>query len=257
MSIVTDFSGIEKVVWDFDNVHWKFKCIPGRDLETICDQEKAKIAVEIFPCLDFDQAVRMSQAGYRKYLDSFKGFLDLAQKTGVSEEELVEALFSRYHRNLYKRLKDEYPQIFAPSLATITAFQRLNGQVEHVILTHACADNFVWPFTQELKIAHYINQVIDYRATGFTLKGAGPYAINMAIGNTDPSKVVFAEDTIKHLQVAKEAFPEIKTVLVDEEIGFIPDGVDLVISSPEELLNKLSCVSAPQYKVATPFAPSL
>jgi phosphoglycolate phosphatase-like HAD superfamily hydrolase len=259
MSKITDFSEIEKVVWDFDGVWWDYYDIPGEDLNKAFNQEKAKIALEIFSGLGFDEAIQRAENSHRIYGDSFSGFKDLAEQNGMSHDELIHHLYTRYHINLFKRLRDEYPQIFIPCMETIAAFKRINGRVNHTILTHSCADGLTRPFAKELGIAEFFHRIMDYKSVGYTGKGAGPQAISMAIGRTDPSKVVFVEDTVKHLHIAKEAFPELKTVLVSRNttVDVKPDGVDLVISSPKELLNMMAGVAPAQQYQAKPYSLSL
>ncbi len=234
-----DLTNIEKIIHDFDGVYWDYYSLPGNVIYEICVEEDAFAAMEIIPGLDYSRATELARASFVNHHDCFGCFIEAAEQGGVSRDELIGRLFPLYHKNLYNRVKSEYPQTLKPSQDILNAFNRLNGRASHVLLSNASRGQWLEPCLEDLKMKKYFSRIIDYQDMGFISKSLGPDGVALALGDTHPSRAIFIEDGASNLQTAKRAYPELITVLVSGKTAIRPEGVDIMVTNPLEILDML------------------
>lgn len=240
-----NLSHIKHVKWDWEGVFYDYDTpyMTSEELFAVQNAEKAKAACEIFNALDYKKALELSYISYQKYNDAIQAFIPLAKGSNLDEGLAKLELFHLYHKKIFEVTPQEFPQIFMPEQKLINEFERTKSQISHSVVTHSCVNEWAKPSASKKEIEQYIGHWIGYNHFDFLSKSQSQRALDVAFEMTGakPEETAFVEDSIKHLEVSKNAYPDMVTVFKGNLNGEPkPDYVDVVVNKPVDFLKKLA-----------------
>lgn len=255
-----DLSHIRAVIWDFDGVWYDYDAIPNSGFYDLCDYAAASAGCKLVPWLNHQDSLDAARESYKKYHDGISAHIPYLMQTGLSESAAKKIMFREYHSTLFNDFKATCPELLDVCHDTVAALRKLPTHIHQGILTHASAGHWVIPFLKASQNGQFfpLENIVDYEDFDFKPKGFGPEGISLAFNKmgVHPSHTIFVEDSVKNLQVAKQAYPSLTTVLKSNAPDSLQDGVDFVIRNPLDLYQKLSVANELSPKNA-PIAPSL
>jgi len=248
---------IKAVVSDFDGVWYDIEALPNKDFYRLCDNSCAEAVSSIFPNINYEDAGKIASMSYKKYNNNVDGFLPFAREAGIDESEFKINLHRSYHSRLLMNVLNECPNLVAGSVSLSEKFAESSAFVTHAILSHASVDDWIKPILRFRGDTPYIDDkyIWGMENFGFISKeqSAEPISsIIKAIGY-DSSEVMFIEDNIKNIEVAKKAFPDLTTVFVKgassrADESKVAEFADLVVHNMEEALDKILEIKTPSIK---------
>lgn len=237
---------IKAIIWDFDGVFYGIDDLPDEEFYRLCDRSCAEAMQNILPDLSFDAAEEMAKKSYAEHGNSIDGFVPLAKESGIDVDEFKLLFHQNYHKKLFENVIDEYPNLISGSEKVSSKFSRVSRDIKNVILSHADVDSWVNPVLRLRGDEDCFDQDLIWGLDQFDFeaKGKSPRAITMMLEELamEPSEVLFVEDSLTNLKVAKSAFPDLNTAFVrnaakpiaEEEIMQV---ADVAADSQEEVLD--------------------
>ncbi len=237
----------DAVLWDFDGVlySYHFNDIEPADLHHNFYSANGKGAQGLIPSLSDEDAYRLGGESFVKYHDTVTGFLPYAEETGLDINEFKKQLLAAQLKWSFKHISENIPQLIAPCEETNQLFADLDQFIRHAMITHANAQYWAEPVSEHLGVHNYFDHILGYDDFDFKSKGQSAYAVELAmqkLGATSEESI-FIEDQIKHLEVAKESYPDLCTVLIEGETSIAqPEYVDIMVSRPKDFMKQLLAV---------------
>lgn len=232
-SATYNLKNLSAILWDFDSVLTK----PDHRFFNLCDISNPRAACKIIPDLEYEEALYLSNKAFKEHRDTLIGFLPLAKKHNIPEEKLKSGIFTEFFKILYEETIKQIPELFAPNKESISKFEQLSQHVEHCIISHSCAQNWVKPALQLMGKYPFFREdcVLGFNDFNYENKSISPTAILLGMYRlaSTPNNTAFVEDTLANLQMAKASCPDITTVWVSEE-SHTPKGVDIIVKSEDE-----------------------
>ncbi len=232
------------ILHDFDGPHCNHLLID--EYEAFFDQIKAEAAMHLFPDLCHEEAARMSRESSQIYHYGLEPFLGLAKKAGLDEEAFIALFHATYHQFTYKKISEEHPHLLEPCSKTLAAFRSLQGIVRHGLLTQGCFKNWTGPALTHQKTLEFFdpNCLLDHMGLGRRTKAKSPEPIRIGMQRlgVKAHQTIFLEDSLRNLQIAKEAEPEILTVYIHQRaarLPKLPDYVDFQVRDVYTLLKRV------------------
>lgn len=216
-------------VHDFDGVH--FDCDVGYHFRA-----RAAVARMIFTDLSSEKAYRMCQDSLYLMHSPLAAFEEKAKDMSLDIQHMRQALHDGSYALAFTSLLCEKPALIIDQAEIRCAMDRLaQHDVQHVLLTHASLDNWVFPILERQGYAQHFNRSASkgFEDIGFVPKSASvrPLASSMLSLGVGPQQTVFIEDTLRNLEIAKNAYPDLCTVWVNAEKRPQPAFVDYKVSS--------------------------
>lgn len=238
------FKNRNAILWDFDGVlySYHFNDIEPQELHSNFFSANGKGARELIPSLSDEDAYRLGGETFLKYHDTVTGFLQFREETGLSVEEFKSRLLKAQLKWSYKHISENIPELIAPCDETNQLFAALDKYVNHAMITHANAEYWAKPVSNNLGVADYFDYILGYDDFDFQSKGKSAHAVTIALEklNANAAQAVFVEDQVLHLEVAKNAYPDLCTVLIEgEEPIDQPEYVDVMVSRPKDFMRVL------------------
>jgi len=238
--MMKNLSKVKGIFWDFDGVFYEYDTVPNYGFYELCDKANAMAAYKIIVGLDYDTALNLAAESYKKYNDPITGFVPLAKEYGVSEKFLKDNIFYIYHSTLFDLTVQEHPHLLKVPESTLEKFEKLGDKVTNVILSHSAVDDWLKPAITNMKLDKFFKEenIIGLENFEFKSKSESPAGITMAVEKLGmhTSEIVFIEDTLKNIQVAKQAYPDLITVFKTNKTEK-PEGVDILVKSQNEFLD--------------------
>ncbi len=244
-----DLSKIQWIFYDLDGtLYSRYLRVGKRSIAEFCDHVMTEVAERVFPDTPREVIAELAKNSYRQYGDCHSAFLCAAKGwpdlQGVHLSKLRDTLFSLYHSILYHWMTRDAPEIFADAARAVPYLERMNGRVQHGVLTHSSREDFAEPFLRESGLDSHIQTVFGMAEIGFRNKGQTfrPMADILAHFNADPARTAFLEDTPHNLWVAKQRYPQLTTIYVTHGVfpERCPAGVDLMVSTVPEALDLIA-----------------
>ena len=243
-----DLNNIDVIAWDYDGVWYDYHAVPDNGFYELCDEANAEAACATFAELGHDlsraAAVDLAIESFKKHHDVVTAFLLYGDKHGLSRTAIQEGIFYRYNDILFHLTMDRHPELLAPCHETTRKMGLLDGHVTHAVLTHSCATRWAAPAIRKQGNARFFkpDHIVGFDQFGFQSKSLSADGIAMILDRvqSSPERTVFVEDSATNLKIAREAYPELRTVLVSRKPVEKPDFVDTVIDRPLALLNAIA-----------------
>lgn len=236
--------GRDALIWDFDGVlySYHFNDIPADKLNQNFFSANGKGAQELIPWLSDEEAFNLGKETFLRYHDTVTGFLSYAKDLEMSEKEFKSKLLVSQLKWSFKHISENIPELIAPCEETNILFEQLSTYVTHAMITHANAKYWAKPVSQNLGVEKYFDHIMGYDDFDFKSKRESAYAVSLALEKlgAKPENAIFIEDQPKHLEIAKEAYPDICNVLIEaEEPIEKPDYVDIMVHRPKNFMQTL------------------
>lgn len=231
------------VLWDFDGVLYSYHTVDQAELKHNFWSANASGACELVPFLTFEEAYKIGGDGFLKYHDTLAGFLPYATEIGLGEVEFKQKLLQSQLRHSYKNITQNLPELIEPCAQTNELFTKLSAHLQHVMITHSHRDCWAIPVADHLGVREFFDEILGYEELEFQNKGKNAFAIEKGLQhlNAASHQAIFLEDQVRHLEVAKEAYPDIFTVLIEgAEPIEQPNYVDMVVKRPKDFLEVMT-----------------
>ncbi len=226
----TLFSQTDGIVWDLDGVHYSYAPLPS--LYDQCAQMAVDAARHFLPHIPLQDAFEKATRGFKIHGSSCMGFEDDAAAAGLDVVAFRQGVFERFQKNLFHYISTHHPQAWSANPAAVAAFDETAAHLRHGIATHSCGRNWARPLLDRLGLRPYFNDraIIGMSDVDFESKARSARAIIMSLDALDlhPGRAVFVEDTMHHLQRARELHPDMRTVYIHhgKPLDTLPDYVD-------------------------------
>jgi phosphoglycolate phosphatase-like HAD superfamily hydrolase len=246
-----DFSGIKAVIWDFDGVFYSYDCLPNKGFIDLCVRANVKAVQELIPDLSADKASLLALESYAKFHDCVSAFLPEALNRGLDSDEFKVALYERYHEKKFELVSTEQPRIIAPNHELISLFYNVQDKgIKQGLLTHSCPVRWAKRALERMELLSFFDEdhILGLSDFDFRNKGVSAYALALMMERLDvsPRQVLFVEDSLSNLQVAKSSYPDITTALISKPAQSILPDVDFSASIPAGVIKQLSGNTAPR-----------
>ena len=214
-------SGRIAFIHDFDGVHYRYQDLPG------IHDEFARLAQDSALKILKDRNIESDRAGVKALLD--QTYKDRGNPTyaisNMTEDKsfALKADFNRVrHAKLFEWMKEHHSHICKIDEERIKYFEQLEiFGIQHGLLTAGEYEDFAKKFLEKNEtLKHFnISCLLDFAAVdGYSkMEHARPMEVAMYCMNVEPSQVVFIEDSLKNFKPIKEYYPEILTVLVNND----------------------------------------
>lgn len=238
-----DLSHINHLCWDYDGVKYKYEEFKTTEIFQICNHSAALTATSLVQDLKYEAAYNLAVQSYRNHSDCISAFIPHFEKAGLSAMEARELMHDQYHQQLFEIICEDHPHVIAACPIANALYASVPDHITHSILSHGSKEHFIIPFLESNgRIVHF-NQdyIFDLKAINYQNKHLGPGAINLVMNKVgaQPHETAFIEDSVKNLQVAKLYFPEITTILINDNTDQKIAGVDVIVSSYQDVLKAL------------------
>ena len=115
-----------------------------------------------------------------------------------------------YHKRLFVEVMDNHYNVMYPSESLSAKFKTVSAHVDNLILSNASAEHWIMPILRFREQDKFIKKgnVLGIDDFGFEPKGMSDKGITVALNKLgyQPSEVLFVEDTLKNLKVAKASY---------------------------------------------------
>ncbi|MCB9963700.1 MAG: HAD family hydrolase [Rhodospirillales bacterium] len=229
------------ILWDFDGVLYPYS-FSRKIREDIFYTASIRGAREVLPHLSEEDARRMGRESHERYFDTVTGFLTCAKECGLDLTQFKKDLLAVQLAYAYEGVCTNLPELMAPCHETNKLFEALSPHIRHAVITHGHARNWTRPAARHLGIDSYFNHIFGLDDFNFQLKGQSPFAVNMALDalGAAPAEAIFIEDALPHLEVAKNAHPDLLTVFIEGETPIQkPEYVDIMVGRPRHFMKEL------------------
>ncbi len=205
------------MIHDFDGVQYSDP--EHLDVTDFYGNIKAKVTENLFPELTFDERKSLGQRSYRTTGNGFKLFIERGVEQGMDRGFVEDYIYEHYHTLARTAMRRESENLFDPCVTTNLQFDCLRGHVRHGVLTQSSIDHWVKPNLASMNRLAYFEQdwLIGAQDFGGTYsKALHTKPMEYAIERTGakPEQIIFAEDSIVNLAVAKKFDPRIFTLLI-------------------------------------------
>lgn len=229
-------------LWDFDGVKYDY----SDAFYEACHTAKALAISTLFPDMGYAKALELSYISFLQLHDPFAAYIPFAEEHGETTESFREKIHVAYHVKKLDTLRKDMPEVLAPQHDNIAALKKLDGTINHAIITHSSIDEWCNPASKSMGLFPFFQHIFGYKEFGYENKAESPRAVTTALDalKARPEHSFFVEDTAANLVMAKAAYPELTTVLKLDYNAPPVDRValshiDVIIRKPFDLLNHL------------------
>jgi len=242
-------SGRTHIIWDLDGVHYDFNVATraGASFYDMCVEAIAVTAVNSLgkDNLSYDDATSLAEKSLKEHNDQITGFMPLIEEMQFDKLDFKTEMLHGFCDVLFELVQEKCPKIFHPDKETTKHFLKSMGDVKHAILTHACATRWAKPVLQLMHRIDFFrpDHILGFEDFDFHAKSLSAKAVTQALTviGADAGQTIFVEDSAKHLQVAKQAHPELMTILICAEPPKEPmEGIDFYAILNAEILEAVN-----------------
>lgn len=237
------FTQTDGIVWDLDGVHYSYAPLP------VLSNQSAQFAVDavrhFLPHLPLQDAFEKAALGFKVHGSSCMGFEEDAAAAGLDVSTFRHGVFECFQAKLFAYIRDNHPQAWSANPAAVAAFDETANHLRHGIATHSSSCNWAKPLLDRLGLRPYFNDraIIGMSDVDFASKARSARAIIMSLDALElrPERAAFVEDTVHHLQRARELHPDMRTVYIHhgKPLDTLPDYVDAQFSDNAALVRAI------------------
>ena len=241
-----------KVAHDYDGVHYDYAAMG--DVYAFLGQVKLSLAEMLFPDLLAElgaaKIIEIGKASYHRTGDGLYDFVEMvhARDPDRNREELQREVHVLYNQINMRRTLSDFPDVFSECAATNASLSRIGGHLHHGLATQSCLENWAVPGLKRQNRFHHFDPdaLIGFAEGGFQTKSMSTEPLRRLLDKmkAQPEEVIFLEDSLENLRMAKTLDARILTVHIchDTPSAVLPDFVDIQVPKLHTFLHQVESV---------------
>jgi len=208
-------------IHDFDGVHLAYAAVPQ------IHQQFAIFAQDSALKISKERGIITDRATVKAILDrTFKErgnpSYAISEITGDESFDLQASFNRARHAKLFDWIKEHYPHACEIDQERIQYFEQLEiFGIQHGLLTAGEYDAWAKRFLEATNVLKFFKTscLLDFRdvAGDSKAENSNPMQVAMHCLQVNPKQIVFIEDSLKNFEAIKRDYPDILTVLVNNE----------------------------------------